>query len=53
MKVELRFPHIDKNAPPTVQVEQMRVFLFNLVEQLQVVISNLPESKEKPQEDKV
>jgi hypothetical protein len=50
MKVELRFPHIDKNAPPSVQVEQMRAYLFALVEQLQVVISNLPDKES--QEDK-
>ena len=55
MKVELRYPHIDKNAPPSVQVEQMRAYLFTLVEQLQVVISNLPENKSannESQEDK-
>lgn len=55
MKVELRYPHIDKNAPPSVQVEQMRTYLFTLVEQLQVVISNLPENNSlnnESQEDK-
>ena len=45
MKIELRYPHIDKNAPPNVQVEQMRAYLFSLVEQLQVLISNLPENE--------
>jgi hypothetical protein len=56
MKVELRYPHIDRNAPPHVQVEQMRTYLFTLVEQLQVVISNLPENeaqKNELQEDKI
>lgn len=50
MKVELRYPHIDKKAPPAVQVEQMRAYLFALVDQLQMVISNLPEKDS--QEDK-
>jgi hypothetical protein len=50
MKVELRYPHIDKKAPPAVQVEQMRAYLYALVDQLQVVISNLPEKDS--QEDK-
>ena len=55
MKVELRYPHIDKKAPPQVQVEQMRAYLFALVDQLQVVISNLPENespKNNSQEEK-
>lgn len=55
MKVELRYPHIDKKAPPAVQVEQMRAYLFALVEQLQVVISNLPDyesPKNNSQEEK-
>lgn len=55
MKVELRYPHIDKNAPLPVQVEQMRTYMFTLVEQLQVVISNLPDNeaqKKESQEDK-
>ena len=55
MKVELRYPHIDKNAPLTVQMEQMRAFMFSLVDQLQVVISNLPDNesqKKETQEDK-
>jgi hypothetical protein len=43
MKVELRPPNIDKNAPIEVQMSQTRAFLFALVEQLQMVISNLPE----------
>lgn len=50
MKVELRYPHIDKKAPPAVQVEQMRAYLYALIDQLQVVISNLPEKDS--QEDK-
>ena len=50
MKVELRYPHIDKTAPPGVQVEQMRAYLYALVEQLQLVINNLPEKE--TQEDK-
>lgn len=45
MKVELRYPHIDKKAPPAVQVEQMRGYLYTLVEQLQMVINNLPEKE--------
>ena len=45
MKVELRYPHIDKKAPPAVQVEQMRAYLYALVDQLQVVINNLPEKE--------
>ena len=55
MKVELRLPYIDKNAPPAVQMEQMRAYMFTLVEQLQMVISNLPEKetqKNESQEDK-
>ena len=50
MKIDLRYPHIDKKAPPSVQVEQMRTYLFTLVDQLQVVINNLPEKES--QEDK-
>lgn len=50
MKLELRYPHIDKKAPPSVQVEQMRAYLYTLVDQLQVVINNLPDKQ--PQEDK-
>lgn len=55
MKVELRYPHIDKNASPSVQVEQMRAFMYTLVDQLQVVVSNLPDNesqKKESQEDK-
>lgn len=47
MKVELRLPNIDKNAPLEVQTSQIRAFLFALVEQLQMVISNLPEETPK------
>ena len=50
MKVELRYPYIDKKAPPAVQVEQMSAYLYALVDQLQVVINNLPEKES--QEDK-
>lgn len=56
MKVELRNPHIDKTAPLNIQVDQMRAYLFTLVEQLQTVISNLPENeaqKNELQEDKI
>lgn len=53
MKVELRYPKIDKNAPLSVQVEQTRTYLYSLVEQLQVVISNLPENEsQKTQEER-
>lgn len=55
MKVELRYPHIDRNAPPSVQVEQMRAYMYTLVDQLQAVISNLPDNesqKKDSQEDK-
>lgn len=55
MKVELRYPHIDKSAPLTVQVEQMRTYMFSLVDQLQAVISNLPDNesqKNESQEEK-
>jgi hypothetical protein len=43
MKVDLRYPYIDKNAPPSVQVEQTRMFLFDLINQLQLVINSLPD----------
>lgn len=46
MKIELRYPNIDKNAPPAVQVAQMRAYLFALIDQLQIVINNLPEADE-------
>lgn len=47
MKIELRYPNIDKSAPPETQIAQMRAFLYALIDQLQMVINNLPEADKK------
>lgn len=45
MKMELRLPKIDGKTTPE-QVEQIKKYLFTLVNQLQIVIDNLPEKED-------
>lgn len=46
MNIQLRLPHITAETTPE-QIAQIRLYLYQLVEQLQFIINNLPEQEEK------